>query len=499
MKEKKQMNFDHRINRFALTIITIIDLFMFFGYISDCREGNISVLFMMTVNICVVVALLVNYIIFFRKKEDKKFKYISLAGYLCVYAIALLGAKNDMVYVMVFPIIVVYILYFDYKLILGASVLFSALNILDILYYTIVLGHMHSGIALNSTSVILQGATVEVFIIVLCSTTRISNSNNKAKLASIQSETEKNEKLLADVLKIVESVKKNSVEAENYMNELTHDADLTANSLNDISLGNASNAQSIEKQTVMTNNIQEMITDTKVMSQEMLEMAEYSNIAVQGGQKSVDNLKLQAEANEKANEKVVDSVTNLLKNAESVETITSQIFAISSQTNLLALNASIESARAGEAGRGFAVVAEEIRKLADETRNLTEEIQHIVADLHTNADIAKDMADTIMENTINENRLIDEAQNQFHKIGDRMGQLNINVQGIYEKIENILESNHMIVDSITQISSVSEEVAASTQQVVEIGESTRDKAESTRKRVRELTEAVKMIDKYKDC
>lgn len=52
--------------------------------------------------------------------------------------------------------------------------------------------------------------------------------------------------------------------------------------------------------------------------------------------------------------------------------VTSEITSISSQTNLLALNASIEAARAGESGRGFAVVAEEIRKLADETKSLTD-------------------------------------------------------------------------------------------------------------------------------
>lgn len=69
-----------------------------------------------------------------------------------------------------------------------------------------------------------------------------------------------------------------------------------------------------------------------------------------------------------------------------IDTLTEEILAISSQTNLLALNASIEAARAGEAGKGFAVVAEEIRQLAnhskeavDKIRQVTEDVTHNVA------------------------------------------------------------------------------------------------------------------------
>ncbi|MEY8391680.1 hypothetical protein D3Z36_08245 [Lachnospiraceae bacterium] len=495
MKEK-DYNRERSVNQFLLIIITVMDLFLFFGYFSDYSKGNIGLGFLAAVELTVLVSMIADYAVFLHQKDSRIFKHVSVTGYMVVYAIALLGAQNDLVFALVFPLTVIYILYFDYRLILRIAVVYSLITVTDLVYLAAVLKHLPSGAELNSTSLLIQGASVIVYLIVLCGTTKISNRNNDMRIASLSEEKEHSARLLEDVLKVAQAVKKNSAQTEEYICILGQDVEATAQALSGISDGNANNAESIEKQTEMTENIQAMIQRTKEMSDDMLTLARQSREAVDGGQNSMNALQQQSDNMQKANEQVASSVVNLIDNARTVDEITEQIFAISSQTNLLALNASIESARAGEAGRGFAVVAEEIRQLADETRKLTETIQNIVQQLQQNADMAKRTVDNVTEASRKEHELIRSADEQFSGIDGRMSELNRNVTEIYQKIEEILESNNVIVDSINEISAVSQQVSANTQQAVELGEDTSRQAQQVQQRMDELLQTVSAIDKY---
>ena len=498
MRDKQGNNYLMRVNKFALTIITMIVSIITVGYLKDFVDQNISLFFALSVVITAIVTLILDFIIYFKQKDGTLFKYVSILGFALMYCIVVFGAKNDLVFAIVFPITIIYLLYFDFKLIRNLSIGFSIINLIDIVYVTSILKKTHAGHDIITASILLQLAPVIVYLIVLCGTTKISNQNNESKLANIQDEKEKTSNLLKDILQIVDTVKENSTKVNEEIEGLGDNIEHTSLALTNISNGNQDNAANIEKQTIMTANIQDMILVTKDMANDMIQLAQESETAVKDGKLSMDSLHTKTQESDKANERLVTSITQLLTNTNDVKEITEQIFSISSQTNLLALNASIESARAGEAGRGFSVVADEIRNLADETRNLTEAIQNIVNDLQKNAETAKFMVDTVTNVTSSEHELIKNAEHQFSSIGKKIDALNKNIQDTSSQIEDIYQSNTSIVESIHQISSNSQEVTATTLQIAELGDATSQKAKNTQKLMDELVESVSSIEKYKD-
>lgn len=81
---------------------------------------------------------------------------------------------------------------------------------------------------------------------------------------------------------------------------------------------------------------------------------------------------------------------------EEIDILTDEILAISSQTNLLALNASIEAARAGEAGRGFSVVADEIRQLADNSKEAVDKIRYVTGEVVKNVSFLSESSEKLL-------------------------------------------------------------------------------------------------------
>lgn len=127
-------------------------------------------------------------------------------------------------------------------------------------------------------------------------------------------------------------------------------------------------------------------------------------------------------------------IDNTSMSAENIVSAIEMIKSISDQTNLLALNASIEAARAGEAGRGFAVVAEEIRKLAEQSSNFTEEIELIVRDLTSKTLMAVDTMTSVDE-------IVDLQGDSVNRIDAKFQGISVSLEEIYSALAQVNESS----------------------------------------------------------
>lgn len=124
--------------------------------------------------------------------------------------------------------------------------------------------------------------------------------------------------------------------------------------------------------------------------------------------------------------------------------VISGINAISGKTNLLALNASIEAARAGEAGRGFAIVAEEIRKLADQTKELTSSMDGFVASIGEASEQSSQSIGVTVESLEGINRNLEHVMVNHKKSKD-------GTKGIVSTITGIASSSEEIYNAINSV------------------------------------------------
>lgn len=498
-KDNKESNYQSnelmQVNRLALIVVSFISVVLFFGYLQDASKGNITWGFAFLVAVLAAFCCVMNMIIYFRNKYSNVLRHSIIISYGLLYLVTMLGAKNDLVFIIAIPLISINMLYFDFRFIVSSSVGVFGVNLIYIIY-RFSKGSMASGLPLETSTLLLHLLGVALYLVSVCEVTKISNRINSKKLEEIDQEKGQSENLLQDVLEIASAVKENSTAAGDKIASLLEATARTSEALEEISQGNASNASSIEKQTEMTGNIQNMITGTKNVSDEMFQYAKTSFTAIQEGQKSMEELLDQADFIEQSNQQVSALMQTLADNARQVGNITEEIFSISSQTNMLALNASIESARAGEAGRGFAVVAEQIRVLAEQTRTLTENIRSIVESLQENTDETLESVTKVLDASVKEKKSIGMAGEIFSDIYTKMTELGRNVQVVGDSIDEIYAANNQIVDSISQISAVSQEVAASTIEANNIGSTSHDEAEEAAAMMRKLLEAAGKLDRY---
>lgn len=151
------------------------------------------------------------------------------------------------------------------------------------------------------------------------------------------------------------------------------------------------------------------------------------------------------------------------KVVEQISVLSDSIIQITSKTNLLALNANIEAAKAGEAGRGFSVVAEEIRKLAEQSKQVVSKIQSITLQVEQSVSKLAESSDRLLEfMSTDVNNDYDSMLDIAYKYSEDASFINEMVNGFNNTSRELLSTADNVLATIDNVSQNSSDGAYKT-------------------------------------
>ena len=229
---------------------------------------------------------------------------------------------------------------------------------------------------------------------------------------------------------MLENIRKGSqdtdVQAENLSavsEEMTSATENVSITIQEVAKGAGTQAQSLSDMTMAMNDFSKeleamvhAIQDIDVNAHKISSMSTESN-------EEVEALMDSSKAISKTFNEFIDKINVFNENVKQIDEIAAVINGIADETNLLSLNAAIEAARSGEAGRGFAVVADQIRKLAEETKISSNNINDIVQGIASESESMVSNTEDVNKGLQNQVSILNTTIESFENINNAINDI----------------------------------------------------------------------------
>lgn len=269
-----------------------------------------------------------------------------------------------------------------------------------------------------------------------------------------------------------------------------------ANSMEQLSSGMENQVRSVDETAqgvqLMKNGVDKIYANTK----EIASLTEQAADTSEQGTSSVQAVIGQMGAILASSGTTGAIVHALNERSKAIGDISQFISGIAVQTNLLALNAGIEAARAGDAGRGFAVVAGEVKKLAEQTKSSSEQIQILIESVRKETEEAAEAMDLSIEQVTSGVALAEQASSAFANIHDSVTTVNNKMKEVAQSMTRLVEGGDLIVSAVGQIKSLAHEGAGASQETSAANEeqlATMDEIASSARSLSNLAEELKQL------
>jgi methyl-accepting chemotaxis protein len=283
------------------------------------------------------------------------------------------------------------------------------------------------------------------------------------------------EHMRLSIREIIVNIKEETNIIENLIENTVKEVDLLNSDIEDVSAttqelaaGTEETAAGAEEMNATSHDIQNAIENVAHNAGSGMEAAREIKERAEKLKANSEQSRINAYAvYERTNESLRISIEKA-KSIEKIQQLTDTILAISSQTNLLALNAAIEAARAGEFGRGFTVVADEIRNLAEDSKNAVGEIQAVVNEVMESVENLVNDSKNILKfvdgQVINDYNVLVQTGEQYSTDADFVNSL---MQSFATKSNQLHESTTHLLLAINEITTAANEGATGASNIAE--------------------------------
>lgn len=271
--------------------------------------------------------------------------------------------------------------------------------------------------------------------------------------------------IIGQVVNIASQVAASSEELSASGEQVGEVAEQVGHSIQGIAAGAEEQSAQVEETNINVSNLSSAIkkvdTNTNELTRGATELSDKLEQGTKSVKVSVTNI------NEMKNNtlEVSQTINSLGEVSEEIGQIVELISGIADQTNLLALNAAIEAARAGEAGRGFSVVADEIRELAEESANATNNINNLIKQIQSSSFEAVKQMNNNVELVAISVESIDSTGSIFNMIEEHTLNLKNKLINISDNVSDMNNYSNNVEGTVASISSVSQEFASNSEEV----------------------------------
>ena len=441
-----------KTNRMILTMNMIICAALTAGYFLDYLKGRKTALFVGLFFLVMATQLCANIAMYRKSKGSDSFKFYGIIGYLIVYCFAMFSSDTYFTYTYVFPMLVLFVLYFNVPFIKTAGVFAVGLNVLKVAYQ---LYHGHRNDT-DITSYTVQMACIVIFSFGVYFLTNLTMTLSNERIEALV-ETNKN---VSELAKKAETVSQAETDLLNNIAGIIHSFVSVSTQVSEaaqlLAHGSTEQEASVAELSDSVAKISSLAQENSLVATTALEDVQNAG-------------QLMSACTEQMNQ-MLSAMRTIDEMSKSILLTTKVIDDIAFQTNILALNAAVEAARAGQHGKGFAVVADEVRNLASksaeaakETSVLLESSSRSVVDGNLIVDKVSESLRAIVEIAQKNAEQIAKVQSISASQSEAMGRVNAGI----DRVANVIHQNSASAEASATSSEIMSTQAYSLEKLID--------------------------------